>query len=123
MMRMGARLAFAGAVALVLLAVVVSVALADPRWVTRAVEDEDVVGVLDASASMQTRDGLGSRFDRARDAALELVTRLPSAARVLVMTSAREPRLRSGFLSCLLALRLRGQMLAFALKHPAVIAG
>ncbi|MCP5152967.1 MAG: VWA domain-containing protein [Ectothiorhodospiraceae bacterium] len=87
----------ASLLALLLLAVVLSVALADPRWVTRVAEDEDVVLVIDASASMQTRDGLGTRFDRARAAAIAVVDGLPSAARVLVMTSAREPRLRSGF--------------------------
>lgn len=82
---------------LVLFALVAALALAAPEWLGRASESGDTVIVLDASASMQTRSGSGTRFDAARAEAAALVDALPVDSRALIMTSARAPALRSGF--------------------------
>ena len=79
-------------------ALVLGLALADPRWVTRASEGADTVLVLDVSASMKTRAGAGrTRFDQALAEAARIVDGLPREARMLVMTSGRKAVLRTGF--------------------------
>ncbi len=79
-------------------ALVLGLALAGPQWLTRATEQADIVLVLDVSASMQARSGIGrTRFDQALDEAASIVDRLPPNARLLVMTSGRRALLRTGF--------------------------
>ena len=85
-------------VALLLAALALSLALADPHWLVRASEGQDTVVVLDVSASMQTAGSRsGTRFDEVRAQALVLVDRLPRDGSMLVMTSGRVPKLHSGF--------------------------
>lgn len=79
-------------------ALVLGLALAGPRWLTRASEGADTVLVLDVSASMKTRSGIGkTRFDQALAEAADIVDGLPREGRMLVMTSGRKALLRSGF--------------------------
>jgi hypothetical protein len=82
---------------LLLAALLLSVGLAEPRWLTRSAEPDDVVLVLDVSASMKARDGRGTRFELALREAARVVDDLPSGSRVLVMTSGRSPVIRSTF--------------------------
>jgi hypothetical protein len=82
---------------LLLFALVVSIGLADPRWLTRSAEQDDAVLVLDVSASMKTRVGGSTRFDRAKRQAADLIGKLPRGGRMLIMTSGRDPVLRSAF--------------------------
>lgn len=73
-------------------------ALAGPQWLTRASEDAGTVLVLDVSASMTTRSGIGkTRFDLALAEAARIVDGLPREGRMLVMTSGRKALLRTGF--------------------------
>ena len=79
-------------------ALALGVALAGPQWLTRASEDADTVLVLDVSASMKTRSGIGTtRFDQALAEAAGIVDGLPREGRMLVMTSGRKALLRTGF--------------------------
>ena len=79
-------------------ALALALALAGPQWLTRASEGADTVLVLDVSASMQTRSGIGkTRFDLALAEAAEIVDGLPRQGRMLVMTSGRRAQLRTGF--------------------------
>ena len=79
-------------------ALVLGLALAGPHWLTRASAGADTVLVLDVSASMKTRSGIGkTRFDLALSEALEIVDGLPRGGRMLVMTSGRKAVLRTGF--------------------------
>ena len=79
-------------------ALVLGLALAGPQWLTRAGEGADTVLVLDVSASMKTRAGVGkTRFDQALAEAADIVDGLPREGRMLVMTSGRKALLRSGF--------------------------
>ena len=78
---------------LLLFALLVSLALGDPRWLTRGTDRGDVVVVIDTSASMQ----VGDRFEQARREAEALIDALPGGGRLLLMSSGRNPVLRSAF--------------------------
>lgn len=79
-------------------ALVLGLALAGPEWLTRASEGIDTVLVLDVSASMKTRSGIGkTRFDLALAQAADIVNGLPREGRMLVITSGRKASLWTGF--------------------------
>lgn len=82
---------------LILAALVASLALAEPRWLTESTEHHDIVIVVDASASMRARAARGTRLDEARGIALQLIDGLPQGGRALIITSAHKAVLRSGF--------------------------
>jgi hypothetical protein len=87
-------------------ALTLGLALAGPQWLTRVSEDTDTVLVLDVSASMKTRSGIGTtRFDLAVAEANGIVDGLPRDGRMLVMTSGRRALLKTGFVSDRGALR------------------
>lgn len=79
-------------------AATLALALAGPQWLAATRERPDTVLVLDTSASMQTRSGLGrTRFDQALAEAGAIVDGLPRGGRMLVMTSGHKAALKSGF--------------------------
>ncbi|MGH8620916.1 MAG: VWA domain-containing protein [Burkholderiales bacterium] len=79
-------------------AAVLGAALAGPQWLTRTGEGADTVIVIDVSASMKTRSGVGTtRFDQALAEAAAIVDGLPRDGRMLVMTSGRKALLKTGF--------------------------
>ncbi|HEX9674265.1 MAG TPA: VWA domain-containing protein [Burkholderiales bacterium] len=87
-------------------ALVLGFALAGPQWLTRASEGADTVLVLDVSASMKTRSGIGrTRFDLALAEAAGILDGLPRDGRMMVMTSGHKALLRTGFESDRDALR------------------
>lgn len=83
--------------ALLLFAIALALALADPGWVTRAAETGDTVLIVDVSASMQAREGNATRFEEARREAKRRIDALAGKSRMLLMTSGRRPRLLSSF--------------------------
>jgi hypothetical protein len=79
-------------------ALALGLALAGPQWLTQTSERADTVLVLDVSASMKTRSGIGTtRFDQALAEAARIVDGMPREGRMLVMTSGRKAQLRTGF--------------------------
>lgn len=79
-------------------ALALGLALAGPQWLTRTSEGADTVLVLDVSASMKTRSGIGrTRFDLALAEAAGILDGLPRDGRMLVMTSGHKALLRTGF--------------------------
>lgn len=81
----------------VLLAFLLAVALAQPA-LTKVVDDsKDIILVLDVSASMQTRTPRGSRFEQARQRALEILQTLPSNRRMAVIAAGRQPQVLAFF--------------------------
>ena len=87
-------------------ALILGLALTGPQWATSAGAAGDAIIVLDVSASMKTRSGVGTtRFDQALAEALLLVDRAPRDGRMLLMTSGRKAVLRTGFESDRDALR------------------
>jgi hypothetical protein len=91
---------------LLAIAALLGLALAGPQWLTGTGERADTVLILDVSASMQARAGLGrTRFDQALAEADAIVDGMPREGRMLVMTSGRKAQLRTGFESDRSALR------------------
>jgi hypothetical protein len=79
-------------------ALALGLGLAGPQWPASAGAAGDTVLVLDVSASMKTRSGLGTtRFDQALAEAEGIVDRMPRDGRMLLMTSGRKAMLRTGF--------------------------
>jgi hypothetical protein len=76
-----------------LLAALLVLALARPLWFREVAFDKDLVLVVDASASMNTRADGATRFEKARRAALNLVDQLRSGQRMALVRMARAPRL------------------------------
>jgi len=84
---------------LLVLAMLIGLALAQPQWRVVAQQSPDAVLILDTSASMQARSShLGRiRFDEAKSKARQIISALPEGTRLLLMTSARYARTHSGF--------------------------
>lgn len=79
-----------------LLACLLVFALARPYFEGRSRGGDNVVIVLDGSASMQSRDARGSRFDAARSTATEMINRMHGADRMmLLLVTDRAERLTS----------------------------
>ena len=74
------------------IAILAVLALARPFWISQAIGGDKVVLILDGSASMQSRDERGSRFDEARRQALRMVDGMASGgvAQVILATSRTE---------------------------------
>ena len=83
----------------ILLVCLLAVALAEPALSGKAVPSRDVVLVLDVSASMQARGAQGTRFEKAREQALQLLKELPSGRQMAIITAGRQPRMASFFSS------------------------
>ena len=81
----------------ILLVCLLAVALAEPALSGKAVPSRDVVLVLDVSASMQARGVQGTRFEKAREQALQLLKELPSGRQMAIITAGRQPRMASFF--------------------------
>ena len=81
----------------ILLVCLLAAALAEPSLTGQAVPSRDVVLVLDVSASMQTRTGQGTRFDQAREHALQVLQDLPAGRQMAVITAGRQPRVAAFF--------------------------
>jgi hypothetical protein len=83
-----------------------AVALAGPRFSGRSDGGGgSTILVMDATASMQAREGATTRFDRARAAALDTVAGLRRGAGMAVILAGRSPRLLQGFTEDRAALR------------------
>ncbi|MBI2204079.1 MAG: VWA domain-containing protein [Candidatus Rokubacteria bacterium] len=76
----------------VLALLMLSLALARPALTVMGVGAQKVVVVLDASASMKSRDVAPSRFAVARSEAVSLVSRLGEGAEVMVIEAGVQPR-------------------------------
>ena len=82
---------------------------------------QDVILVLDATASMQTREGVRTRFDIAREKGLALAAGLRGGARMAVVLAQKSPRLLSAFSGDTAALR-RAIQAARATDEPGDVA-
>ena len=76
----------------ILLALLLTTALANPALTKAVKRSKDIVLVLDASASMQTRTPQGARFDLAKQEALAVLDALPSGRQMAVIAAARQPQ-------------------------------
>jgi hypothetical protein len=80
-----------------LLALLLTLALANPVLTETATHSKDIILVLDTSASMQTRTPQGTRFAEAQQRALEVLQTLPSGRQMALIAAGRQPRVVSFF--------------------------
>jgi hypothetical protein len=80
-----------------LIALLAIFALARPALYTRGLGGDNVVVILDGSASMQSRDAGGSRFDAAKAAALKMVGDMQGSDRMMVLLAAGRPHRLTAF--------------------------
>ena len=80
-----------------LLALLLTTALANPALTQSVAQSKDIILVLDVSASMQTRTPQGMRFDAARQHALEVLRNLPSGRQMAVIAAGQQPRVVTFF--------------------------
>lgn len=77
----------------ILLALLLTLTLANPALTKAVKQSKDIVLVLDASASMQTQTPQGAtRFDLAKQRALEVLQALPIGRQMAVIAAARQPQ-------------------------------
>jgi Ca-activated chloride channel family protein len=82
----------------ILIVLLAALALAQPTWMHLSAQKGNMIFVLDTSASMQTRVGSGTRFDLAREKALELIEQRDPGQKILIVEAGRQPVLKTGFL-------------------------
>ena len=83
----------------ILLVCLLAAALAEPALTGKAVPSRDAVLVLDISASMQARSEWGTRFEQAREHALQLLQELPAGRQMAIIAAGRQPRVAAFFSS------------------------
>lgn len=76
----------------ILLVLLLTLALANPALTKAVKRSKDIVLVLDTSASMQTRTSQGTRFDLAKQRALDVVQALPSGRQMAVIAAGHQPQ-------------------------------
>lgn len=82
----------------ILLIILAAMALARPVWLHFTRKQGNVVLVVDASASMKTNTGGGTRFELAREKAIEIVRNHDKGQKLLVIEAGNEPVLPAGFI-------------------------
>lgn len=81
----------------ILIIILLALALARPVWLYFMQEKGDMILIVDTSASMKTKAASGTRFDLARDKALELIDQREDNQKILIVEAGSEPVLTSGF--------------------------
>jgi len=76
----------------ILLALLLTLAMANPALTKAVKRSKDIVLVLDVSASMQTQTPQGTRFDLAKQQALDVLQALPSGRQMAVIAAGRQPQ-------------------------------
>ena len=74
-----------------------ALALLQPVWFWNTEQYGNMIVVLDTSASMKTRGGDQTRFEKAREKALQLIDELPELSKALVIESGRLPTVKINF--------------------------
>ena len=74
-----------------------TLALIQPVWLWNTEQYGNMILVLDTSASMQTRSGTQTRFDHAREKALQLIEDLPVLSKALIIESGMTPQVKIHF--------------------------
>ena len=83
----------------ILAVILASLALANPLLSKETEIKGNIILVMDTSASMNTRTDEGVRFDQARREALELIADLPEESKMLIISAAGNPVVKTGFTS------------------------
>ncbi|MEJ2170777.1 MAG: VWA domain-containing protein [Desulfobacterales bacterium] len=81
----------------ILIVLLATLALAKPTWTHLSVQKGNLILVMDTSASMQTRSGSGTRFDLAKEKALELIEQSDPNQKIMIVEAGRQAVLKTGF--------------------------
>ena len=82
----------------ILIVVLAALALAKPTWTYLTAKKGNMILVIDTSASMQTRSGSGTRFDLARQKALQLIEQRDQGQKILIVEAGNKSVVKSGFI-------------------------
>jgi len=82
----------------ILIVVLAALALAKPTWTYLTAKKGNMILVIDTSASMQTRSGSGTRFDLARQKALQLIERRGQGQKILIVAAGKKSVVKTGFI-------------------------
>ena len=82
----------------ILIVILASLALAKPSWLYFASKQGDMILVVDTSASMKTQFESGTRFEAAREKALEIIEQRNPDQKILIIEAANKPAVKGGFL-------------------------
>jgi Ca-activated chloride channel family protein len=75
-----------------------ALALAEPARLSPVPKSGNIILVVDTSASMKTRGARGTRFDAARQKALEIIAQRRPHQKILIIAAGPKPMLPAGFL-------------------------
>ena len=82
----------------IIIVILAALALAKPAWLYFASEQGNMILVMDTSASMKAKFESGTRFDVAREKALELIDRRNQDQKILIVAAANKPVVKGGYL-------------------------
>jgi Ca-activated chloride channel family protein len=82
----------------ILIVILATLALAQPTWMYFSSKKGNMILVIDTSASMKAKLGLGTRFDAAREKAFELIEQRDSDQKILIVEAGSKPVVKTGFL-------------------------
>jgi Ca-activated chloride channel family protein len=82
----------------ILIVLLAALALAKPTWTYLSAQKGNLILVIDTSASMQTRFGSGSRFDLAKEKALELIEQRDPNQKIMIVEAGRQAMVKTGFM-------------------------
>ncbi|MBU2514185.1 VWA domain-containing protein [bacterium] len=81
----------------ILIIILAALAFSNPTWLFESKPAGNIILVMDTSASMQTRVSNQTRFDLARDAAIELVENLEAPNRIMIIEAGIKPSILQAF--------------------------
>jgi hypothetical protein len=82
----------------ILIVFLAALALAKPTWTYLTTKKGNMILVIDTSASMQTRSGSGTRFDLARQKALQLIEQRDQDQKILIVEAGNKSVVKTGFI-------------------------
>jgi Ca-activated chloride channel family protein len=82
----------------ILIVILAALALAKPTWTYLTAKKGNIILVIDTSASMQTRSGSGTRFDLARQKALQLIEQRGQGQKILIVEAGNKSVVKTGFI-------------------------
>jgi hypothetical protein len=83
----------------ILLVILAALALAKPAWLYFASKQGNMILVIDTSASMKTQIESFTRFDMAREKAIELIAQRHRDQKILIIAAGNKPAVKGGFLN------------------------
>ncbi|MBD3306078.1 VWA domain-containing protein, partial [candidate division KSB3 bacterium] len=83
----------------ILVVVLLALALTRPVWQYLTRNTGNILLVIDTSASMQTRTAAGTRFEQARQQALEVIDQADPHQEILIVDAGHTPSIASGFVA------------------------